>query len=109
MYIIYSLYRYYKKVSTDLICVDDSGITQTRNGTVTQLSWEEITKVEWRGKDADKFSALTVVGTDKVIGIGEHIDGLGEIIQFIKFKVGERFNTHNIPWELKNPKISKEK
>jgi hypothetical protein len=102
-FMIYSIFRYYKRVSTDLISLDDSAIARTRKGIVTKITWDEVTKVEWRGKDADKYSALTILSADKVIGIGEHIDRFGEIIHFIKLKVEGRFNTYNIPWELKNP------
>jgi hypothetical protein len=104
MSIIRTINRYYRKVSTDCVSLSESSISLNRHGIITQITWEEVTKVEWRGQGADKYSALYIKATNKEIGIGDHIDGLSEIIPLIKHKVGDRFNTFNIPWELKNPK-----
>jgi hypothetical protein len=91
-------YRYYRKVSQDAIIVDEQGITHKRKGDTTTINWETVVIVEWgTKKSTDGFSSITVRGTDKVIGIGSHIEGFDQIIQFTKQKVGDRFCTWDIP------------
>jgi hypothetical protein len=100
--VVYSLYS--SKVSKDVIVLNEKEITQRRNGEITTISWADVIKVEWGSKKStDGLSIITITANDKVIGIGGHIEGLDQIIQSIKTQVGDRFNTWDIPWKLKNP------
>lgn len=90
--------RYYARISDDIIKLQDDGVYQIRRGVITQINWDEIIKVEW-----DK-TKLEIISQGKMIEIGDHISNIDIIINRVKSRVGERFNTWDIPWELKHPK-----
>lgn len=90
--------RYHARISDDIIRLQDDGVYQIRGGVITQIYWDEIIKVEW-----DK-TQLKIISQKKIIEIGDHISNIDVIINSVKLRVGERFNTWDIPWELKHPK-----
>ena len=102
------IYKFYTKSKSAVVRLDDSGISYQLGEQATKIEWDEITEVSWREKFpmdiGMKYSRYIVIkGKAKEIVIAEKMAGFPEIVQRIKRKVGSKFNTFEIPWELKNP------
>lgn len=102
------IYKFYTKSKSVVVRLNDSGISYKLGEQITNIEWDDITEVSWREKIpwdiGFGYSRYIVIkGKSKEIVIGEKIEGFPNIIQSIKRKVGSRFNTYDIPWELKNP------
>lgn len=102
---------FYLKNITGSILVDEEGIKQ-RTKNPKNISWEKIEKVEFLEDNPYFFSSLyllfgksifvlNVKSERQQITIGSEIENISELIMCLKNKLGDRFNTTEIPLEYK--------
>lgn len=106
---------YWKNRNAELT-LDENGIKQQISTVTTSIRWEEITKVDilWLFDEYDSYfwglfccfgksSFLIKItsNTNESIKIGSDIADINKIIIFLKSKLGDKFNTREIPVKYK--------
>lgn len=104
----YRTFRFYKESVNTVVRLDDNSISLEQQGIIKSIRWDEVDKVTW-GPSSKKtgFTSIIIKAENNKIIVGGKIDGFPEIIQFVKAKVGGKFITYDVPWELKYPKTDK--
>ena len=100
-------FKFYRSEGNAVITMNDTEVIYISKGKTTKIHWSEVNKVYF--KEAVQRSGVTSIlieGNSQEIIIGSRIENFSKIIQFVKNKVGDKFNTFDIPLDLKLTKIT---
>lgn len=104
-------YRSNREDSSTAIRLDDSGISTLYNKAVkTSIPWEKVSEVYVTWSSVYQYSnepvrpyIIVIKSKTSKIEIKDEINGFPLLVRTLKERFGERFNTRDLPVELKNP------
>ena len=104
IYSVVHYYRFYEANKNTYLTINENSVSQFEKANKIEIKWSEITEVVWTTLEKSYIQCIIIKSDTKQIIIGEKITGLPTIIRMIKDRVGSKFDTRDIPLEIKYSK-----